>query len=231
MAPSSTATSRSPLIPIEHVAQAEVVDEARARRGTRAGRLRAALGRPDRHQPVDAAARRRAAARRAPATSASGQPPLPGSPVVSTWTSTAAPGARRGQLGDERAAGRRVSHTSTRPASRRTLFVCSWPMKWTATPRPAAAAAPWRPAPGRSSRRSPCTRRPPRRRTASGPNALGDGEDRRRRRRRPRRSAADLAAASARSAGDVASLQERRDVEVVVVVVERVGARPRRTGP
>ena len=52
--PAANATSRSPLMPIEHTAQLEAVDEAtdELEGGPRA--VGVAVGRADRHQPVDA---------------------------------------------------------------------------------------------------------------------------------------------------------------------------------
>ena len=78
----------------------------RRRGGARPGNPAAAASgppsrRPDRHQPGDAATRRRCAVRTRSGTSATGQPPLPCSPVVSTCTSTGRAGRPPGDLGDE----------------------------------------------------------------------------------------------------------------------------------
>ena len=150
-----------PLMPIEHVRQTEPVDELARRPGTPAGRPR---GRRPSGRP--SSARRRRARRLAAAVDqrldvgrrAAALARLPGGVDLDE---DVAPGARRATSATR--LGRSiVSHTSTSPASWRTLFDCSWPMKCTATPAPARRAGLGERAPGRSSRRSPGTRRPPR---------------------------------------------------------------------
>ncbi len=72
-------------------------------------------------------------------TSATGQPPLPVSAVASTCTRMRAPGARRAISSTMRGRST-LSHSATRPARWRTLFVCNRPMKCTSTPAAATAS-------------------------------------------------------------------------------------------
>ena len=128
--PSSTATSRSSVIPIEHVARPSSSTSGRTA-GTPAGPPRPALGRPDRHQPVDRRARRPWPLDTRRRTSSVGSRPCSASPVALTWTSTVAPGARRATSSTSDGRSTRLPHRRPTPATRRTLFDCSRPMKCT----------------------------------------------------------------------------------------------------
>ena len=102
-------------------------------RGTRAVPPRC---RPRSVRPSSARARpapRRSPARPAPSTSPTAHPPLPGSPVVSTWISTRPPGCPLGDLVDRRGAVETAPDVDE-PASWRTLLRCSRPMKCTSGP-------------------------------------------------------------------------------------------------
>ena len=139
--PSSTATSRSSLIPIEHTRETEPVDQPAHQRESRGAPppVRPRSARPS--SALRRRARRRRGGRPAQRRRRAGSRPCPGSPVVSTCTSTRAPGVAPGDLVDERRRGRPSRTRRRAPASRRTLFVCSWPMKWTSARRRRADAA------------------------------------------------------------------------------------------
>src|SRR5437879_5719469 len=93
VAPSSTATSRSSDIPMERssrpTSSASAATRRKPRRASSGGPAGPTAMRPRTSRPAARSCSTR------PGTSGGGHPPFWGSPVTSTWTSTAAPGARR----------------------------------------------------------------------------------------------------------------------------------------
>ena len=197
---------------------------ARTARKPAPRRLRTALGRPDGHQPAQVEAgvdaRRRPARRR----SRAGSRPCPAHPSCRPARAPRA-GVAPGDLVARAAARSTVSYTSTRPATWRTLLVCNWPMKCTSAPcaarvalgdqllgvvladrrQPAASAASIASAPKpfvTASTSTPVATRGARCGRARAASRLGDTRG-----------------VEAGHASTDALLQERRDVEVVVVVV------------
>ena len=226
--PPSTATSRSAVIPIEHVGRPRSSTRRRTARNAGPGRLGAAVGRADGHQPVDVAARRRRPRATRPATSserAAALARLAGRVDLDEDARTRRPA---GDLVDERAAGRPSPTRRTSAGELAHLVRLQPPDEVHGEHRGrghggglgeqllGVVLADRAAAGGR------------RRGDGVGAEALGDGDD--------RDAVADAGARMRRQVGRRGrrrrrpSAQERRDVEVVVVVVvERDRARPRRT--
>ena len=176
--PPATATSRSPLMPIEHTGSPSSSTSGATSRTPAACRLGSAVGRADRHQPVDvepgvARVRRRARRRRR-----AGSRPCRLAGRVDLDQHRGARGPP-GDLVDERRPVDRLPHVDD-AGELAHLVRLQLADEVHGDAGVAASRRPWRPAPGRSSRRSPCSRPPTRGRDRVGAEALGDGEHARR---------------------------------------------------
>ena len=128
----------NPLRPRPRGRRSSPSSTSRARDRRRGRRSRRKPGRADSGGPVRPTAirpstttsRSRSRATSA-ATSSGAHPPLPGSSLTFTCTSTRAPGAQLGDRGSTSDGRSTLCHRSTTPASERTLFDCSRPMKCT----------------------------------------------------------------------------------------------------